>query len=239
MTHHNSTAKYEAEMAFWLGKFEAEGGRFTNTHYRRLMLGMAQRHDDSFLRGKIVADFGCGPRGSLCWARPARLRIGIDVLADQYARFNIREQDMCYVNSSESWIPLPTRYVDVMFTLNAIDHVDNFEQMCCEILRVIVPGGAFYGSFNLEEPATVCEPQTLTEEKVRRALVDRLEEVAIRTAPLVDPSDRYKGFFDGSVAPTTGRRFMWVSGRKTQGSDLATAPARDMTEPAAAGDGKR
>ena len=46
------------------------------------MLAMAEEPTADFLAGKIVAAFGCGPRGSLVWAPNALLRIGIDVLAD-------------------------------------------------------------------------------------------------------------------------------------------------------------
>src|SRR5436853_5907059 len=71
--------KHQAEIAYW--RNEWTGGKFHNDYYRRTMLGLAGETDDFFLRGKIVADFGCGPQGSLAWATAARLRIGIDVLA--------------------------------------------------------------------------------------------------------------------------------------------------------------
>ena len=116
------------------------------------MLAMAEEPDDNFLKGKIVADFGCGPRSSLFWASSASLKIGIDVLADRYAdefTDNIISHGMIYLKSTEKVIPLPSNFVDVMFTLNAIDHVDSFSNMCSEIIRVLKPGGDFIGSFNL------------------------------------------------------------------------------------------
>ena len=58
---------------------------------------------------------------------------------------------MCYVRSTEKTIPLPSNYVDVLFTLNAIDHVARFEVMCKEILRILAPGGDFFASFNLDD----------------------------------------------------------------------------------------
>ncbi len=33
------------------------------------MLAIAKREDDEFLSNKIVADFGCDPRGSLAWIK--------------------------------------------------------------------------------------------------------------------------------------------------------------------------
>ena len=78
-------SKYSAELSYWRSKFKSNGGVFNNAHYEKLMLAMAQETDDRFLQDKVVADFGCGPRGSLVWAASASMRIGIDVLADQYA----------------------------------------------------------------------------------------------------------------------------------------------------------
>src|SRR6185437_14216387 len=112
----------------------------TGAYYERLMLGMAEEPNADFLSGKIVADFGCGPCGTLVWAPHALVRIGIDVLADRYAdEFPevIRSHGMIYVKSTEKVIPLPSDSVDVLFTLNAIDHVSDFPAMCSEIIRVI------------------------------------------------------------------------------------------------------
>jgi hypothetical protein len=57
--------KGTAELRFWKTRFEKEGRILTNDHYRKIMLAMAEEDDTSFLSNKIVADFGCGPRGSL------------------------------------------------------------------------------------------------------------------------------------------------------------------------------
>jgi ubiquinone/menaquinone biosynthesis C-methylase UbiE len=70
----------------------------------------------------------------------ARARIGIDVLADSYSQFGIHNHNMIYVASDERRIPLPSNYVDVMFTMNAMDYVSNFSVMAAEIVRVIAPG---------------------------------------------------------------------------------------------------
>jgi len=48
---------------------------------------------------------------------------------------------MIYLKSTEKVIPLPSEFVDIIFTVNAIDHVNNFEIMCDEIIRVLKPGG--------------------------------------------------------------------------------------------------
>src|SRR5665647_907150 len=100
-----------AELSFWRSRLKLDKGKFYNLHYEKLMLAMAEESSDDFLKGKIVADFGCGPRGSLVWARSALLRIGIDVLADRYAdefTENITSHGMIYLKSTEYVIPLPS-----------------------------------------------------------------------------------------------------------------------------------
>jgi len=175
---------------------------------------MAEEPDGGFLSGKIVADFGCGPRGSLAWADSASQRIGIDVLADFYAdRFksDIISHGMIYVKSTEKVIPLPSGFVDVLFTLNAIDHVDSFPDACSEVLRILKPGGEFIGSFNLEEPRTAGEPQRLTEEIVKSTLLDHLVLKSYRTANRGPEDAIYSPFFEKTAHYDKGKLgFLWV-----------------------------
>src|ERR1035437_1167159 len=115
----------------------------------------------------------------------AALRIGIDVLVDLYAdafKDDLISHGMVYVKSTEAVIPLPSNFVDVVITLNAIDHVDRFAEMCQEVLRILKPGGEFIASFNLEEPASRTEPQRLTEELVKVNLLDHLETLSYRVS---------------------------------------------------------
>ena len=186
--------KDSAELSFWRSRYRIEGGRFNNSHYQEILLAMANEPDQTFLEGKVVADFGCGPRGSLVWADAASIRIGIDVLADRYAdefTGDLTSHNMLYVKSTEKVIPLPTGLVDVMFTLNAMDHVEDFPLMCREILRVLRPGGLLVGSFNLGEPPTPEEPQQLDEAAINRHLLDRLEVESYRVGRRGATGDTY------------------------------------------------
>jgi len=207
--------KHLAGLHYWESRWEQEGGVFENSFYERLMLGMASETDASFLQGKIVADFGCGPRGSLCWAHNAKLRIGIDVLSEKYTRFNISSHDMCYVCSTEKHIPLPSNYVDILFTLNALDHVSDFEKMCGEIFRIIAKGGEFIASFNLGGSPTFTEPQLLTEERIKQGLLNRLQLTSYRLAPKGPERDLYHYFFEKSNMPCTKPQLLWIRGKKS------------------------
>lgn len=185
--------KYHAEFSYWNSRFESDGGHLKNSHYRKLMLALADEIDETFLGGKIIADFGCGPCGSLTWVSSAKVKIGIDVLADVYAdnfKNDIISHGMIYVKSTEQVIPLPSNYIDVLFSLNAMDHVDNFEDICREIIRIIRPGGKLICSFNLNEPPTAYEPQNLTEDIIEKNLLSYLEIESYRIAK-VRPGDRY------------------------------------------------
>jgi ubiquinone/menaquinone biosynthesis C-methylase UbiE len=212
------TTKYNAELAFWRSRLEINQGNFYNGHYERIMLAMAQEPDAEFVRGKVVADFGCGPRGSLVWASTASLRIGIDVLADRYAdefTDNILSHGMIYLKSTEQVIPLPSAMVDILFTMNAIDHVDHFEKMCAEIVRVLKPGGAFIGSFNLEEPASSTEPQHLTEQQIKESLLDHLQVESYRVSKSGPIGHEYEPFYTDPLTYEPGHPgILWVRARK-------------------------
>ncbi|MBI4775678.1 MAG: methyltransferase domain-containing protein [Deltaproteobacteria bacterium] len=216
--------KHRAELAFFTRELKVLHGTFRNHHFERIMPAMAGESGDDFIEGKIVADFGCGPRGSLRWASKARLRIGIDVLADRFAEEffeNFVSHGMVYLTSTERVIPLPSNCVDILFTLNAMDHVDSFPDMCGEIIRVIKPGGEFIGSFNLEEFPTPTEPQRLSVRMIHEHLLDRLEVRSYRIsgygAGSCSPGfNRYAPFFDGTTIPyEPGQRgVLWVRARK-------------------------
>jgi SAM-dependent methyltransferase len=221
--------KRRAELAFWRGRSRHDGGRFRNDHFERVMLAMAGENNADFVAGKVVADFGCGPRGSLVWADRASLRLGVDVLADRYAdEFpgDITSHGMVYVKSTERVIPIPTGFVDVMFTLNALDHVDHFEAICDELVRVIRPGGLLIGSFNLNEHASLTEPQRLTEKRIEAGLLSQLDVESRRLAAKLDGlADQYIGFFQPDAAPyVVGKPgFLWIQGRKHQAAGGETS----------------
>ncbi len=207
--------KHAAEFDYWHTQLTREGGTLHNEWYRGLMLNIAGETDDAFVADKVVADFGCGPRGSLCWAVKAAERIGIDVLVEQYRRLGIEAQTMRYVPSTEDTIPLPDASVDILFTINAMDHVDNFEAMCGELIRILKPGGELIGSFNLEEEASVCEPQTLTEDKIRQQLLGEFTVRSYRMAKHGPRGNNYQHFNDGSEPATDGPRYLWLRALKS------------------------
>ena len=210
--------KHAVELSYWRRVLESESGTFGNSHYRKIMLAMAGENSDDFVRGKVVADFGCGPRGSLVWAKSAALRIGIDVLADKYVdgfKCEFLSHEMVYLKSTENVIPLPRNCVDIMFTVNAIDHVDDFDSMCAELIRVLKPGGIFIGSFNLEEEPSPCEPQKLSEEMIKHNLLNKLEIKSYRVTVRGPKENQYAPFYTNSLSYEHGQEgLLWVKATK-------------------------
>lgn len=170
--------KYHAEFNFWRRKFYEEGGKFTNSHYKNMMLELAEEVDDRYMEGKIVADFGCGPRGSLAWTNVPLVKLGIDILANRYwDNFGneLAKHNMVYITSSETKIPLPDAYVDYLYIINSLDHVYNLDLMMKELMRILKPGGIFLANFNLNELKTDTEPQTLTEKVIKEFVKKNIE----------------------------------------------------------------
>ena len=211
--------KHDAELGYWKKSFGANDRNTIDQYYRELIMNIGDMKDDIFWNDIIVADFGCGPRGSLTWIKNARERIGIDVIAKEYLNEfgqNMISHNMIYVASNEKFIPIPSGYVDCLVTINSLDHVSDLRTMCSEIRRILKPDGMLLGSFNLFEPATECEPQTLTENNLRELLlfdfeIDeyRLSEVNEKDAYMNAKNRKYVEKPDGSVPCV-----LWVKGRK-------------------------
>lgn len=210
-------SKGEGELSFWQMKHKMDGGRFVNHEYANLMVPMAEPLTRDDLCGKVVADFGCGPRGSLAWLADDAHCIGIDVLLPEYlAEFeeDLASHNMSYITCSETFIPLKTNSIDVLYTMNALDHVNNLDAMIRELLRILKPGGHFIGSFNLGEEATVTEPQTFDREKLQNTLFHHFETLSLRVAPKADDDFKYGGFFaEDHPKDYDGPEVLWYCGK--------------------------
>jgi SAM-dependent methyltransferase len=207
-------SKHSYELRFWRERYELEGNRFRNDFYEELMLSIADEADASFLKGKTVMDFGCGPRGSLAWATGAAARIGVDVLALRYISSFPTEyvkHDMIYVTSTEARIPLPDASCDVVYSVNSLDHVRNLLPMCNELRRVLKPGGELIGSFNLNHRPERAEPQKISEGLLKKLL---FRDYRIRHWWVSAPGpadDLYRPLFSRQfIAPGGGEAYLWA-----------------------------
>lgn len=210
--------KYEGELEYWQTVYRNEGNKFANEHYGELMLAIAQEEDDDFLKNKIIVDFGCGPRGSLQWTKKPAVKIGVDVLTERYMEEfgeTLIQHGMIYVTSTEQYIPLPNGIADCVCTINSLDHVNNLEEMSKEILRILKPQGILLASFNLNQSSTECEPQTLTEEKLKQYLLKYFE---IDTYRLAYPGEKnvYENMEQGNLVKKIAdeEAVLWIRARK-------------------------
>jgi ubiquinone/menaquinone biosynthesis C-methylase UbiE len=206
--------KYFAELRYWKKCLKADKGTFRNHWYRDAMLLAAGEQSDEFVRNLVLADFGCGPRGTLTWATEAKERLGIDVLTASYRKLGIREQNMTYIECSETQIPLATGSVDILFTMNALDHVLHFPIICRELHRILKPGGRLCAFINIDNPPTIAEPSPLSEDLVQTHLLPGFRVLYKARARKATTGKAYDGFRDESLQDPHGEMFLLVRAEK-------------------------
>ncbi|MCX4350767.1 MAG: methyltransferase domain-containing protein [Lachnospiraceae bacterium] len=209
--------KGRAELDYWKTKISEEL-TLKNDHYKEILLCMAERENDSFMHGKVIADFGCGPRGSLAWTNSPAAKIGIDVLALEYVKAaNTHNHGMIYLTSTETDIPISNNTVDYMFTLNAFDRVSNPERMICEIARVLKDSGEFIASFDLHQPEEEGQPQWYTEQIIDNLLKDKFCIISRRLAYSTGWAEPYKNMLDEKYETKINpdrQGYLWIRAKK-------------------------
>jgi SAM-dependent methyltransferase len=208
--------KNKRELAFWVQYAKEKGAEPETAYYQKFMMDMGDIHDLSFFDDKICLDLGCGPKGSLTWLTKARAAIGLDPLAEFYLPLGIRQHNMLYLRAPAEAIPLPSEYVDVIFSMNSLDHVDNLPVACAEIRRCLKPGGWFIGSLNLEEPKTLTEPWTLGEEFLKQHLFCGWQAEFYKIRPKIK-DDYYKYFYaecPHELLAQSGPKILWCRFKK-------------------------
>lgn len=157
----DNVEKYQSELDWHQRAYSDRGGKTSNSWYERHFTKLVGI-DKSFYDGKRVVDIGCGPLGTLEWADNAKIRVGIDPLANGYFDIGTDDQDMTYVVARAEQIPFPTGYFDIAISFNNIDHVDDLDATISEIKRIVRVGGIFILMTDLHEKPTVNEPQMIT-----------------------------------------------------------------------------
>jgi len=194
-------SKEFAELYYWKKQYKLNNSDFNNEFYEKYFLNIAGETDTDFLKDKVIVDFGCGPRGSLNWIKCSKINIGVDLLSNAY--FDnfyaaLRNHNMVYLRSSENTIPIPDNFIDILFTMNALDHVKDLNKMGKEIFRILKPGGMLLGSFNINEPPTPTEPNFLTEDKLRESLLTGFEIRNYRVANSLGRGMKYNNLMNNT-----------------------------------------
>lgn len=207
------TRKERAELDWWYWYLGEHGMGARADYYREFMMSMGNIQRQSFFSNLICLDIGCGPAGSLTWLSNSKAAIGLDPLAEHYIPLGIQDHQMIYLSGRVEKIPLPSAYVDVIFSMNSLDHVDDFEQGCREIRRVLKPGGYFIASINLNEPSKSTELGVLTEELLADRLFRGWAAEFYRVRPKVEADSKpYRYFFEDcpeEIKSAKGPRALW------------------------------
>ena len=154
------------ELNYWkVQKFREK--QFTNFHYREFFIDYFKL-EENFYKGKKILDLGCGPRGSLEWAKNAKQRIGLDPLAKKYLKLNEGKHQMTYVEGKSEEIPFAENYFDVISSFNSLDHVENVEKTVTEIARCLKIDGLFLLITDIHERPTLTEPSAFSWEIVEQ-----------------------------------------------------------------------
>lgn len=155
----STSYKEKAELWYWRLRHRSERV-LSNEHYRQFYsshFGL----DESCYENKTVLDIGCGPRGSLEWAKQAKSRMGLDPLSSQYRKLGTGRHEMTYLTARSESVPLKGGACDVVSSFNSLDHVVDVVQTIREIKRVTRSGGLFLLIVEVNHKPTVCEPHRL------------------------------------------------------------------------------
>jgi len=129
---------------------------------------------DSF-EGESLVDVGCGPHGCTRYFN-TKITIGVDPLSSLYDRyFRVGEHGISYMTCVSEKMPLKDSSVDNVISVNALDHVDIFEDTMKEIFRILKNGGRFIASINLRDKPTIAEPQVIETKRLKDVLAGRCE----------------------------------------------------------------
>jgi len=172
------------ELRYWRGvtrpirhdRIRLEHERSHYEHFFTTFFGLSRAD----YAGKALLDIGCGPCGSLEWAKEARQRVGLDPLADDYRKLAEDKQAMTYCNAPSEAIPYPDGHFDSVSTLNSLDHVDDVEATVREIKRVTSPTGRILLIVEIGHAPTPTEPHYL-DERVLDLFAPEFEPVSVRS----------------------------------------------------------
>ena len=183
-----SRFKELVEISYWKFK-KLKEGKLTNWHYEQFYTSYFDLYK-SFYQGKTILDIGCGPRGSLEWADMAEERIGLDPLSGKYLKLGADKHKMKYVNAYSEHMPFDNDYFDVVCSFNSLDHVEDVNQTCMEIKRVLKPGGIFLLIVDVHAYPTPTEPQSLKWNFVE-SFFDDFEIITENHYKITDPGKIY------------------------------------------------
>lgn len=134
------------------------------------------------LAGKRVLEVGCGPLAPVLQFNGC-IRHCIDPLVNLYmaSGWPLFDYDAKFINIGGEELPYPDGYFDAVISVNALDHVDDFERVASEMQRVLRRGGGIYFEVEYHTP-TVTERIALNDLRVVEAFTEcDLQTILSRT----------------------------------------------------------
>lgn len=151
------------------------------------------------LRG---VEIGCGPLGLGRWFAETNI-IGIDPLLPHYVKIGFPRIETKYykaIPGVAERLDFANHSCDFAYSVNAIDHVDDFEAAVEELERVVDPIGEIRIEVHYHE-ATVTEPIVLNDERVKAAF-KKFDMKKISELPST-------AFYPAGTHPVTDRFALW------------------------------
>jgi ubiquinone/menaquinone biosynthesis C-methylase UbiE len=116
----------------------SEPGTLRYEHLHRYLLCL------NFVLGKSVVDIACGEGygSSILSTRATRVR-GIDISSEsiEFARSKYQNKNLTFLQGSCEAIPIESESIDVVVSLETIEHHDKHDEMLLEIKRILKPNG--------------------------------------------------------------------------------------------------
>jgi SAM-dependent methyltransferase len=141
-------------------------------------LGLGIDHFD----GQRVLEVGSGPLAPLLQFTKCH-RYCLDPLVDLYVKtgWPLLSYHAHFNSAPGERMPYSKGYFNSVISVNALDHVDDFEQVASEMQRVVKPGGRIYFEVEYHEP-TVTEPVVLSDGRIVAAFSQcKMEKVLDRS----------------------------------------------------------
>ena len=193
--NHRRKVKEHFELKFWdrIGKDisrkpDAERERALlqeRAHYEYFFTTCFGLSVDDYA-GKRILDIGCGPMGSLEWAKDASLRVGLDPLADRYKKLRLgaSAHHMAYVTAPSERLPFADGLFDFVSSFNSLDHVEDVAATINEIKRVAACDSHVLLMTEINHPSTLTEPHQLSRDIVKlfepEFVIDKCEVYGVR-----------------------------------------------------------
>lgn len=160
--------------------------------------------EPTYFAGKEVMEIGPGPLGLGQWFIGAKLT-GVDPLYEDYREmgYPVDQQNMQYigvrVEELETWMR-PGKLFDAIYSVNAIDHVDDFKEAIQQAEARIKPDGEIRIEVHYHE-ATTTEPCVLNDELVLSSF-SKLKMKKLKESPSTS-------FYPSGTHPHSDRFALW------------------------------